>query len=78
MEKLTLAQMKQKSTDYFFSKDTMRFFKEQRPKYVAKYEDGQNYIMVDFPDRRVKYLFKKSGKIEYVESIDKTKLKRVV
>lgn len=45
----TLAEMKSKHTGYFFSRDTMKFFKGD--KYGTRYdrETGTNYLIVTHP-----------------------------
>jgi len=63
--KLTLAEMRRKSTDYFWSKDTKKAFKGAKER--SYYADGKNYIRVSHPSGRdAWYKFSETGKSNYV------------
>ena len=68
--KLSIAQMRSKCTDHFFSSSTKRFFKGRSLK--AYYSNGQNYIRM-MGDRDSWYTFSASGKTNYI-TVDKVPL----
>ena len=67
---LSIPEMRMRSTDYFFSKDTMKVWR--KTKLTAKYDKktGRNYIKVVHPQseggRTSWYGFNKDGKTSYL------------
>lgn len=73
--KLTLSQIRAQCKDYFFTKNTMRFFRGA--KYSVKYDKDTdiNYIKVEFTDRVAWYRFdEKTGLTHTVDTVERSHL----
>lgn len=76
MARLTLSDIRARSTGYFFSRDTMRHFRGSKYKVRYDQETDTNYIVVitprqhPFDGRVVWYKFKPDGDIDYVRPDD--------
>jgi len=75
---LTLSQIKARTTGYFFSKDTMKFFRGTKLKVKCDKISGTHYIKADSPHGTSWYKFNsRSGDINYIaEEKVPEKLKR--
>jgi hypothetical protein len=78
--KLTISAIKQLCNQnpdcFFFSKDTMRFYRQARAQYTVKYVNGINYVIVSYqvPETNIHNLAEyelkeKSGRYS-LESVD--------
>jgi hypothetical protein len=76
MGKLTLSQIRARSKDYFFSKNTMRFFKGS--KYGVTYDKNSdtNFVVVQKDGHLAFYKFDdKTGDLNYTSDIPRPERK---
>jgi hypothetical protein len=72
LQKLTINEMKALCSDFFFSPDTMRFFRGAH--YRSIHKNGQNYIKVTHNKRVHFYRFDEKGKTHSLNSDDVKRL----